>query len=157
MRLVINSNQEFFMKIRVLGVLAGSLLSVSSVVFAAEPTVPSATPSPAAQVTLNSPQVAQVDPAKTGDLTLTLKEHRFTPDTLTIPADTKVKITIVNNDAQSEEFESSKLGREKVIAGKTKGVVLVGPLKAGEYPFVGEFHEDTAKGKIVVQEKEVKK
>ena len=60
-------------------------------------------------------------------------------------------ITVVNNDATSEEFESKTLKVEKVIPGKSKGIVRIGPLKPGRYPFVGEFHEDTAKGQIVAK------
>jgi hypothetical protein len=40
---------------------------------------------------------------------------------------------------------------EKVIAGKSKGVVRIGPLKPGRYPFVGEYHEATAKGVIIAE------
>jgi hypothetical protein len=40
---------------------------------------------------------------------------------------------------------------EKVIPGKSKGVVRVGPLKAGRYPFVGEFNESTAKGVVIAE------
>ena len=58
---------------------------------------------------------------------------------------------MINEDATPEEFESHDLNREKVIAGKSKGIVVIGPLKPGTYSFVGEFHEDTAKGRIVVK------
>jgi hypothetical protein len=37
------------------------------------------------------------------------------------------------------------------VPGKSKGVVRIGPLKAGTYPFVGEYHESTAKGTITVE------
>ncbi len=80
-----------------------------------------------------------------------IKNHKFTPDSLEVPANQKVKLIIKNQDASSEEFESHELSREKVIAGNSEGVVFIGPLKAGEYPFVGEFHEDTAKGKIIAK------
>lgn len=83
--------------------------------------------------------------------TLTIKNHKFTPDTLEIPAGQKVKITIDNQDPTAEEFESEKLDREKVIQGNSKGVVVLGPLAAGTYPFVGEFNQATAKGQIVVK------
>ncbi|HET9619143.1 MAG TPA: cupredoxin domain-containing protein, partial [Pseudolabrys sp.] len=55
------------------------------------------------------------------------------------------------NDATPEEFESHALKIEKVVVGNAKGVVRIGPLKAGKYPFVGEYHEDTAKGVIVAE------
>ncbi len=85
------------------------------------------------------------------DYTLTIKDHKFTPETLEIPAGQKVKITIDNQDPTAEEFESYELNREKVIQGNSKGIVFVGPLKAGRYPFFGEFNASTAQGAIVVK------
>ena len=82
---------------------------------------------------------------------LTIENHKFTPDTLTVPVGQKVKLVIENKDATAEEFESHALNREKVIAGKSTATIFIGPLKAGEYKFVGEFHEATAKGVIVAK------
>ena len=82
---------------------------------------------------------------------LTLKDHQFTPALLTIPANTKVEILIRNLDKTPEEFESEQLGREKVVPAGGEVKLSIGPLTAGTYTFVGEFHEDTAKGKIVVE------
>ncbi len=87
------------------------------------------------------------------EYTLTIKNHRFVPDQLEIPAGQKVKIQIVNEDPTPEEFESHELNREKIIKGGSAGVVFVGPLEPGMYPFFGEFNMDTAKGRIVVKEK----
>ncbi|MEJ2625373.1 MAG: cupredoxin domain-containing protein [Pseudolabrys sp.] len=89
--------------------------------------------------------------AKAADYTLTLKNHRFTPSEIKVPANKRVKLTVVNDDATPEEFESHKLRVEKVIAGKAKAVVRIGPLKPGSYPFVGEYHEDTAKGVVIAE------
>jgi Cupredoxin-like domain len=89
--------------------------------------------------------------ARADDLTLTLKDHHFTPAELKVKANTRVMITVVNNDATPEEFESKKLKIEKIIPGKSKGIVRIGPLKPGRYPFVGEYHEDTAKGVVVAE------
>jgi len=58
---------------------------------------------------------------------------------------------VENKDATPEEFEMSKPKVEKVIPGKTKATIFVGPLKPGEYKFVGEFNEKTAKGVIVAK------
>ncbi|SLN69808.1 cupredoxin domain-containing protein [Oceanibacterium hippocampi] len=82
---------------------------------------------------------------------LTIRDHRFQPATLEVPANTRVRLVVVNADATPEEFESHELNREKVIAGNSRATILIGPLDAGTYPFVGEFHEDTAKGTIVVR------
>jgi hypothetical protein len=89
--------------------------------------------------------------ARADDLTLTLKDHHFMPAELKVKANTRVMITVVNNDATPEEFESKKLKIEKIIPGKSKGIVRIGPLKPGRYPFVGEYHEDTAKGVVIAE------
>ena len=85
------------------------------------------------------------------DLTLTIKNHRFTPSELKVPAGKRLQLTVVNDDPTPEEFESHAMKVEKVIPGKTKAVVRVGPLKPGRYPFVGEFHEETAKGVLIAE------
>ena len=68
-----------------------------------------------------------------------------------MPANQRLKITVINENPTPEEFDSSTLKVEKVIPGKSKGVVRIGPLKAGRYPFSGEFHEGTAKGVVVAE------
>ncbi len=82
---------------------------------------------------------------------LTIKDHRFTPTEIKIPANKRVQITVVNDDPTPEEFESHEMKVEKVIPGKSKAVVRVGPLKPGRYPFFGEFHEATAKGTLIAE------
>ncbi len=89
--------------------------------------------------------------AKIEEFNLVIKDHVFTPSELIIPADKKVKIIVDNQDATPEEFESHDLHREKIIPGGKKGIILVGPLKPGEYKFFGEFNEKTAQGVIKVQ------
>ena len=87
----------------------------------------------------------------TETFTLVIKDHVFTPAELQVPAGQKIKLVIENQDASAEEFESHSLNREKVIPGNSKGVVFLAPLDPGTYKFVGEFHEDTAKGKIIAK------
>lgn len=82
---------------------------------------------------------------------LAIENHRFTPERIEIPAGKKVKLLVENRDATPEEFESHALRIEKVIPGKAKATIFVGPLKAGEYKFVGEFNEKTAQGVIVAK------
>jgi hypothetical protein len=82
---------------------------------------------------------------------LTIKDHKFTPEELKVPANKRVVITVVNDDATAEEFESSVLKVEKVIAGKSKATVRIGPLAPGKYPFIGEFNAATAKGVVIAE------
>jgi len=88
--------------------------------------------------------------AGTPVIELRIKDHLFFPETLEIPADTKVKLLVINEDPTPEEFESYELNREKVIPGNRKAVIFIGPLPQGEYPFFGEFYPKTAQGKVVV-------
>ncbi len=85
------------------------------------------------------------------EYTLTLKDHKFTPEELTVPADKKVTLIVKNEDKNAAEFESHDLKREKVIAPGTTAKINVGPLKAGSYKFFDEFHEDSAKGTLIVK------
>ncbi len=85
------------------------------------------------------------------EFAISIEQHKFTPDRIEVPAGRKVKLIVENKDATPEEFESDKLKVEKVIPGKSKATIFVGPLKAGEYKFVGEFNEKTAKGVIVAK------
>ena len=94
-----------------------------------------------------------VTPVQAADdeFSLVIENHQFEPAELTIPAGKKVKLIVENRDATPEEFESHDLNREKVIAAKSTATIFIGPLKPGRYTFVGEYHEKTAKGTIVVQ------
>ena len=85
------------------------------------------------------------------ELKLAIENHKFTPERIEVPVGRKVKLVVENRDATPEEFESEALRIEKVIPGKSKATIFVGPLKAGEYKFVGEFNEKTAKGVIVAK------
>ena len=87
----------------------------------------------------------------TPTIDITIRNHLFYPSKITIPVDTKIKLLIDNQDRTAEEFESYELNREKVIPGGSKGVVFIGPLPAGEYPFFGEFFPKTAQGIVIVK------
>jgi plastocyanin len=85
------------------------------------------------------------------DYTLTIKNHQFSPAEIKVPANKRVKLTVVNDDPTPEEFESHEMKVEKIVPGKSKATVRIGPLKPGRYPFFGEFHEDSAKGTVVAE------
>lgn len=89
--------------------------------------------------------------AADGELTLVIKDHRFIPAELKVPAGKKVKVIIDNQDPSAEEFESQTLNREKVIAANSKGSIFIGPLAPGKYPFWGEFNEKTARGVVIAE------
>lgn len=89
--------------------------------------------------------------AADAEVTLVIKNHRFIPAELKLPAGQKVKLVVDNQDATPEEFESHDLNREKVIAPNSKASIFIGPLKPGRYAFIGEFNEATAKGVVIAE------
>jgi len=89
--------------------------------------------------------------AEEGVYTLVIKDHLFQPTEITVPAGEKIKLIVENQDITAEEFESHSLNREKIIAGKGKATIYIGPLKPGKYPFEGEFNAKTAQGMIIAQ------
>jgi len=82
---------------------------------------------------------------------LTIKDHKFQPEEIVIPAGVKVKLIVHNQDNNYEEFHSDDLHREKIIAPNKTGIVVIGPLTPGTYSFMGEFHADTAQGRVIVR------
>jgi plastocyanin len=89
--------------------------------------------------------------AEDTDVQLVIREHKFVPAEITVPARKKIKLVIENQDATAEEFESHELNREKVVPPKGKITIFVGPLEPGRYPFFGEFHKETAKGVLIAK------
>jgi len=98
-------------------------------------------------ISMSAPVLAQAE----SSYELVIRDHRFEPEVLNVPAGKKFKLLVKNLDATPEEFESHDLKREKVIAGKASATINLGPLKPGSYKFVGEYHEKTAQGRIVAK------
>ena len=82
---------------------------------------------------------------------VTLKDHRFSPAEIHVPANQPALIALSNQDAAAEEFDSSSLKVEKVVPGHETGNVRIRPLAPGRYPFMGEYHADTARGVVVAE------
>jgi plastocyanin len=95
--------------------------------------------------------LAQLASAADPEALLVIKNHRFEPAELKVPAGQRIKLTVHNQDPTPEEFESHKLNREKVIPGGAKAVIFIGPLAPGKYEFYGEYNEATAKGAVLAQ------
>lgn len=82
---------------------------------------------------------------------IVIKDHKFSPAEIRVPAGEKVKLIVDNQDSTPEEFESHDFNREKIIAGNSKATIFIGPLKPGKYHYFGEFNMDTAKGDIIAE------
>lgn len=82
---------------------------------------------------------------------LEMKNGRFEPTEIVVPANTRFKLVLHNAGPEAEEFESLELKKEKVLSpGATSFLVFV-PLQPGSYRFFGDFHPDTAQGHIVAR------
>jgi heme/copper-type cytochrome/quinol oxidase subunit 2 len=96
--------------------------------------------------------MAPLDMARAEDpatFALTLKDHRFTPTELHVPAGKPFFIVVTNEDDTADEFEMSRPAVEKVIPPGQQGKVRMRPLEPGRFPFFGDFHRETAQGVIV--------
>jgi hypothetical protein len=79
-------------------------------------------------------------------VTLTIKNHRFEPSAVSVPAGERFRIEVENQDSTPAEFESNDLRIEKIVVPGGKIAVMAGPLKPGTYKFFDDYHPDTAKG-----------
>lgn len=82
---------------------------------------------------------------------LIARDGRFHPETIEVPAGQRFRIEVTNQNAGPEEFESLELRKELVLAPGVTRTVVFAPLKPGSYPFFGEFHPQTARGRIVAK------
>jgi heme/copper-type cytochrome/quinol oxidase subunit 2 len=82
---------------------------------------------------------------------LVIRNHQFTPSTLTVPANTKFKVLVTNQDSTPSEFESNDFSREKIVLPGTTVTVFIGPLDKGHYKFFDDFHQSTGNGVLIVE------
>ena len=86
-----------------------------------------------------------------GPIAVTLQNHKFAPSEIHVKANTPAIIALTNKDATAEEFDSTALKVEKVVAGNSSGNVRIRALAPGRYPFMGEYHPATAQGVVVAE------
>ncbi len=99
-------------------------------------------------VGIGAPLAVAEDSAK---VSVTLKDHKFSPAEPSAPAGKPITIEVSNLDPTPSEFESKTLRVEKVVPAGGKASVQVRPLKAGRYRFYDDYHEDTTEGFLVVK------
>jgi plastocyanin len=85
------------------------------------------------------------------EVSLTIENNRFWPDELRVKAGVGFVLIITNKDGTVEEFESRGLRIEKVVPAAKSVRLRMPALKPGTYPFVGEYHEQSAQGRIVAE------
>ena len=96
---------------------------------------------------------AGVASAENRKIEMTVKDGYFAPTDIEMVAGEKIDLIVKNIGNEAEEFESIELKREKIVAPGKSITVKLGPLKAGTYGFFGEFHPETARGKVIVKDK----
>ena len=80
---------------------------------------------------------------------MSLKNHVFSPATVTVPVGEKITIDLTNHDMATEEFDSHDLKIEKLVTPGGHVTFTIGPLTTGTYSFMGEFHPATAQGHVI--------
>jgi plastocyanin len=80
-----------------------------------------------------------------------IKDHRFDPAELRVPAGKPFVLEVTNEDVTPEEVESKPLKFEKVVPGNKAATVRVRSLEKGRYRFFGEYHEATAQGVVIAE------
>jgi plastocyanin len=96
------------------------------------------------------PALGQAAPPQEFAASVTLKDHKFEPASISVPAGVKVRITLSNLDPATEEFDSHDLKVEQLVTPHGRASFTVGPLTPGVSPFMGEFHPATAQGRVMV-------
>jgi len=81
---------------------------------------------------------------------IVVKDKKFVPAELKVPANARIVIQVKNQDAVAMEFESKSLKVEKVVAPNSEGLVRVGPLKPGKYEFFDDFNLSN-RGTLIVE------
>ena len=89
--------------------------------------------------------------ADTTNVNLSIKDHKFTPAEIKVPAGKPIVLHVKNMDARAEEFDSHDLKAEKVISGNSEAIIRVRALKAGRYEFEGEYNSKTAQGVLIAE------
>ena len=98
---------------------------------------------------LVTPAAARADEMPTFEVVA--ENGRFTPETIEVPANTRFRLQLTNRNAGPEEFETSTPFKELVVGPGVTRSTIFPPLKPGTYPFFGEFHPETAKGRFVAK------
>ena len=88
--------------------------------------------------------------AQTPVSSVTIRNHKFAPEQIEVPANQKVEVHVINADSTPAEFESFELRREKVVAPGQEVTLYIGPLKPGSYEFFDDFNP-SARGHVVAR------
>ncbi|EBW6363103.1 cupredoxin domain-containing protein [Salmonella enterica subsp. enterica serovar Oranienburg] len=94
--------------------------------------------------------VARADERPAFNLELT--EKGFIPEILNVPANTRIKIKMLNSTTKVAELESFDMKFEKIATPGNSITVLTGPLHPGDYIFFDDYSVNNLRGKVVAKE-----
>jgi len=83
-----------------------------------------------------APAFAAEDPT----FRIEFKDGAVSPREIEVPANTRIRLELVNTGETPAEFESLELKKEKVLAPKSSSVLVLRTLAAGRYDFFDDFH-----------------
>lgn len=67
------------------------------------------------------------------------KDGEMSPREIVVPANTRIRLELVNLGETPAEFESLELKKEKVLAPKSSSVLVIRTLAPGRYDFFDDF------------------
>lgn len=88
---------------------------------------------------------------ETANFEIVARDGRLFPERLEVPAGVRLRLSLRNEGKAPVEFENLELRVEKVLAPDAAAVVLVLPLKPGNYTFIDDFHADTGKMLLIAK------
>lgn len=82
---------------------------------------------------------------------IVFKDGAITPKRLEVPAKTRFRLELVNENDIPVEFESLELRKEKVLAARSQSVMVIRTLDPGEYPFFDDFRPGSEPALLVAK------
>jgi len=89
--------------------------------------------------------------AQSQEITVSVKDNKFDPAEIEVPANTPLVLRVKNLDPKPMEIESRDLKFEKIVPGGGQVTVNIRAQKPGRYEFFDDFHEATTRGTLVVK------
>lgn len=93
------------------------------------------------------PAMAEEEPT----FRIEFKDGVITPLRIEVPANTRIRLELVNTGTTPAEFESVELRKEKVLAPGSDSVMVLRRLDPGEYDFFDDFHLDAPHAVVVAK------
>ncbi len=82
---------------------------------------------------------------------VTVRDGRFHPDRLEVPAGVRVRLVLKNEGPGPLEFENDEMHIEKVLSAGATSFVVLPKLQPGEYGFVDEFNPITGELTVIAR------